>query len=101
MVDPEGGLQSGHKDIPGPCTPTGRLTAVTVAMVFLLAIAAVTVWAVVTSVRKVDSELYHVQVTADSRLSVYDPETEVWRLVCSSGSNQPIGQLSCQQMGFV
>ncbi|GCB82363.1 hypothetical protein scyTo_0021982 [Scyliorhinus torazame] len=55
----------------------------------------------VTYVKKVDADLYAVQVTADSHLSVYDPEAAVWRLVCSSTNNEMVAQLSCQQMGFV
>ncbi|XP_072409565.1 serine protease hepsin isoform X1 [Chiloscyllium punctatum] len=71
------------------------------AMVFLLGTAAVTVWAVVTYVKKAEFDLYDVQVSADSHLSVYDPEADVWRVVCSSQVNDDVARLACQQMGFI
>ncbi|XP_078393275.1 serine protease hepsin-like, partial [Cetorhinus maximus] len=101
MTEPEAGLKTRPNKGSGPCTPVGRLAAVTIAIVFLLAAAAVTVWAVVTYIKKAETDLYNVQVNTESRLSVYDPETDVWRLVCSSVNNEQVAHLSCQQMGFI
>ncbi|XP_059497330.1 serine protease hepsin [Stegostoma tigrinum] len=101
MTEPEAGHKTDPGKASGLCSPIGRLVAVTVAMVFLLGAAAVTVWAVVTYMKKAETHLYNVQVNADSHLSVYDPKADVWRVVCSSRVNEEIAELACQQMGFV
>ncbi|GCC43951.1 hypothetical protein chiPu_0028267, partial [Chiloscyllium punctatum] len=54
-----------------------------------------------TYVKKAEFDLYDVQVSADSHLSVYDPEADVWRVVCSSQVNDDVARLACQQMGFI
>ncbi|XP_041037089.1 serine protease hepsin [Carcharodon carcharias] len=101
MTESEAGLKTRPNKGSGAFSPVRRLAAVTVAIVFLLVAAAVTVWAVVTYIKKAETDLYNVQVNTDSRLSVYDSETDVWRLVCSSMNNEQVAHLSCQQMGFV
>ncbi|XP_067874706.1 serine protease hepsin [Heterodontus francisci] len=101
MPELEAGLKTGPRKGSEAGAQTGRVIGITITMVILLTAAAVTVWAVVTYVKKADTELYNVQVNADSRLSVYDPEADVWRLVCSSASNDEVAHRSCQQMGFV
>lgn len=50
----------------------------------------------------VRSCLATVQVSvADQRLRVFDSAQRRWRHVCSSGANQLLAAISCEEMGFV
>ncbi|KAM4703006.1 serine protease hepsin [Rhinophrynus dorsalis] len=80
-----------------------RILGVTLCVIISLAGIGVTAWALVTYVLKNENpNLYIVQVNSpDHRLSVYDEKERVWRLVCSSLSNQEVATLSCEEMGFI
>lgn len=50
----------------------------------------------------VRSSVATVQVSvADQRLRVFDSAQRRWRHVCSSGANQLLAAISCEEMGFV
>uniref|UniRef100_UPI00398E814E serine protease hepsin-like n=1 Tax=Pristiophorus japonicus TaxID=55135 RepID=UPI00398E814E len=101
MIEPEAGLKTGPNKRPESCAAGRRVVAITIAIACLLAAAAVTIWAVVTYVKKTETDLYNVQVNVDNHLSVYDREADIWRLVCSSSIDERVAELSCQQIGFV
>ncbi|XP_063798296.1 serine protease hepsin [Pseudophryne corroboree] len=93
-----------QKDVGKGChwTPL-RILGLTVCIFVALAGIGVTVWAVVTYVlRNENGNLYIVQVNSpDHRLTVYDEQEKLWRLVCSSVANGAVATLSCEEMGFI
>ncbi|KAG9467112.1 hypothetical protein GDO78_015618 [Eleutherodactylus coqui] len=93
-----------HKDVGKGChwTPL-RICALTIFIFISLAGIGVTIWAVVTYVlNNENSNLYAVQVNSpDNRLTVYDQQEQIWRLVCSSLANAEVATLSCEEMGFI
>ncbi|XP_053546119.1 serine protease hepsin [Bombina bombina] len=80
-----------------------RILGVAVCILISLAGIGVTAWALVTYVLKNEHpNLYIVQVNSpDHRLTVYDEKEQIWRLVCSTSSNEDVAALSCEEMGFI
>lgn len=86
-----------------PGRRSGVVAAVGVCLLATVgAVVAVVTWTLVLQhVRRINSDLYPVQVNSEARLTVYHRETGVWRLVCSSSGDEAVGRLACEEMGFV